>query len=275
MTQIVDGVGLAEERISAMRAFVESNSLKPTFVAIASEPDVPTQQFLKIKTRVAEQIGIAMTTEIVSPNYADAENALVHAIAYADGVVVQLPFPQSVDVEALLEKLPAQRDPDCLGAEATAFLESRTSSIVPPVISAVRHICTRYDILPQGKRVVVLGQGRLVGVPGARWFEEQGAEVIRLTKSSENFFEAVRSADILLLGAGAPGLVVPEHIREGVVIFDAGTSETGGKVVGDADPACREKASVFTPVPGGIGPLAVAELFANLLRLRFDYVEKK
>lgn len=275
MGNSIDGLGLAHERMESLRSFVAGLDRTPSLIALASEPDIPTQQFLKIKKRVAERIGISMSTHTVTPDFPHASQALKAALETTDGVVVQLPFPETVDIEMLLAELPAQSDPDCLGHEAIALLEGHNSRVLSPVISAVRHMCAHYHIVPQGKRVAVVGQGRLVGIPGARWFEEEGAEVIRLTKSSQNLMEALANADILLLGAGVPGLVTPEHIKEGVVIFDAGTSETGGKVVGDADPACREKASFFTPVPGGIGPLAVAELFTNLLRLRFDYSEEK
>ena len=77
----------------------------------------------------------------------------------------------------------------------------------------------------------------------------------------------LHTADIIISGAGHPGMIRPEMIKDGVVLIDAGTSESGGKVVGDADPSCADKASVFTPVPGGVGPIAVAMIFKNLFEL--------
>jgi len=83
--------------------------------------------------------------------------------------------------------------------------------------------------------------------------------------------ELTKEADIIISGAGHPGLLKPEMIKQGAVIIDAGTSEAGGKIVGDADPKCAEVASVFTPVPGGVGPIAVALIFKNLLMLAQKY----
>jgi methylenetetrahydrofolate dehydrogenase (NADP+)/methenyltetrahydrofolate cyclohydrolase len=80
----------------------------------------------------------------------------------------------------------------------------------------------------------------------------------------------LKEADIVVCGAGNPGFIKPEHIKMGAAIIDAGSSESKGKVVGDADPACATKASAFTPVPGGVGPVAVAMIFRNL----FDLLEK-
>ena len=94
---------------------------------------------------------------------------------------------------------------------------------------------------------------------------QSGADVTVLEKGDS--FDTLKDADIIVLGAGEPGLVKPEHIKDGVVLIDAGTSEVSGKVAGDADPACAEKASVFTPVPGGVGPIAVAMIFKNLSAL--------
>ena len=80
----------------------------------------------------------------------------------------------------------------------------------------------------------------------------------------------LKNADIIVSGAGNPGFIKPEHIKEGVALVDAGTSELKKKIHGDADPACALKASVFTPVPGGVGPVAVAMIFRNL----YDLLEK-
>jgi methylenetetrahydrofolate dehydrogenase (NADP+)/methenyltetrahydrofolate cyclohydrolase len=130
----------------------------------------------------------------------------------------------------------------------------------------MEYVLRTHDISCVRKRVTVVGQGRLVGKPAAALFEKRGAVVVRVAKG-DDIGAATRDADIIVLGAGEPGLLKPEMIKDGVVILDAGTSESRGAVVGDADPACADKASLFTPVPGGIGPIAVVEIFANLFEL--------
>ena len=93
----------------------------------------------------------------------------------------------------------------------------------------------------------------------------QNAQIV--DSADEDISNKIKQADILVLGTGQPHLIRPEMIKEGVVIIDAGTSEANSKLKGDADPACALKSSVFTPVPGGIGPLTVAMLFSNLIDL--------
>lgn len=270
---IINGKQIAEQEVLRMQEFVQSKKIAPRMIALAIDPDAPTQQFLRIKARVAERVGIVMETILLDKETSQSavEEALLEVLIRADGVVLQLPLPPHIDVDRLLALVPADLDPDCIGTEATRTMSMHAGTVLPPVISALRLISALERLVLKGKRAVVVGQGRLVGVPGALWLEGQGAEVVRLTRNSGDIKEHTLTADILVLGAGAPGLITPDMVKEGVALFDAGTSEEGGRVVGDADPACSERASLFTPVPGGIGPIAVAELFGNLLRLRFGY----
>ena len=105
-----------------------------------------------------------------------------------------------------------------------------------------------------------------MGAPAAELLRELGADVAVIT-ASRGSLAALKDADIVVSGAGSPGLLQPEMFKEGVVLIDAGTSEASGRLTGDADPRCAEVASVFTPVPGGAGPIAVAMLFKNLFTL--------
>lgn len=266
---IIDGKHIASERVAALRSFVETNALTPLLIAIAVAPDAPTRQFLRIKQKIAAAVGVKMETVVLSEDtpVSAVEEVFNDARNRADGIVFQLPFPVSIAPGGFLAKLPSDLDPDCLGVAAGELLRSGEHVILPPVISAIAFLCRTHTVALKGTRAVVVGQGRLVGAPAALWLEQQGADVVRLTRAES--LDAVREADILVLGAGAPGIITPGMVKKGAVIFDAGTSEEGGKVVGDADPRCADVALLMTPVPGGIGPIAVAELFGNLLALRF------
>ena len=126
-------------------------------------------------------------------------------------------------------------------------------------------ILTTHSISVPGTIVTIIGSGRLVGLPSYRWFLERGAHVSVVTKDTEDISYHTKNADIVVCGAGVSGLLTPDMIREGAVVLDAGTSEEGGELRGDADPRCGEKASLFTPVPGGIGPITIAILLQNVV----------
>jgi methylenetetrahydrofolate dehydrogenase (NADP+) / methenyltetrahydrofolate cyclohydrolase len=114
---------------------------------------------------------------------------------------------------------------------------------------------------------VIVGRGRLVGMPAEIWCQKQGARVTVVTRETKDAGELIAQAQILILGAGQPGLITKDMVRPNVILFDAGTSEDGGVLKGDADPGCAAVASLFTPVPGGIGPITIAVLLRNLLSL--------
>jgi methylenetetrahydrofolate dehydrogenase (NADP+)/methenyltetrahydrofolate cyclohydrolase len=107
----------------------------------------------------------------------------------------------------------------------------------------------------------------LVGVPVSAWLISQGARVSVLTEKNSDLKPYTLNADIIISGAGAPGLIKLDMIKERVILIDVGTSEQAGKFVGDIDPDCEPKASLYAPVPGGVGPITVAMLFRNLVEL--------
>lgn len=250
---IVDGRALAEKRIEELRA--ERSALGPLSLAIVvMQEDAVTSSFLRIKNRVAESLGVRV---VLVPS--------LDAVGDADGVILQLPLPAGSDQDRERNRIPLTKDVDGLSDAAfDAFCQGVFPP--PPVPRALDFIMRAHSLSYEGKRVVVVGQGRLVGKPAAELFRQRGALVTTVEKG-QDVSVATADADIVVLGAGEPGLLKPEMVKEGVVILDAGTSESSGKVVGDADPACATKAALYTPVPGGVGPIAVVEIFANLFEL--------
>lgn len=258
---IVNGRALASELLSTL-----AQTLPRTAVvrAIVVAPSPATESYLAIKDIRAAEAG--MHLDIVRMQENASTEDVIEAVLKpgCDALIVQLPLPAHLDSRAILNAIPERKDADVLSETAyTKFTQGVEGALVPPVVAAVAEILRRSGIEVPGKRAVVVGQGRLVGEPCAVWLRSQGASVSVLTRESGDF-SLLADADIIVSGAGAPGIITPEHIREGVVLIDAGTSEQGGALVGDADPACAGVASVFTPVPGGVGPIAVACLFRNV-----------
>lgn len=241
----IDGKAIAEDILRALEA--ERGTFGPlTLGIVMSEGDKATESFVKIKTRMAERLRVVVKR--VAPE--DFSDALL-----CDGVIVQLPLSGA---DALLAQIPGDKDVDALGPEA---------QVLPPVGGAVRELLARGGVDVRGTQAVVVGAGRLVGKPVAALLRELGAHV-EIVTSSQGSLESLKRADIVVLGAGEPGFIKPEMLKSGVVLIDAGTSESAGKVLGDADPACEQVASLFTPVPGGVGPVAVAMIFKNLFELQ-------
>lgn len=260
---IVNGKEIAEDIIGSLHKqraqFVEV----PTLGILMSSGDAATQSFVRIKGRIAKRLGVPLIHRELS-EHATVKDALqaLHSLAeMCNGVIVQLPLPAGIDTEVVLRSIPKTKDVD--GINPTIADEERL--VISPVAGAIEEVLHRSHIELSGVKTFVVGAGRLVGKPAAFLLHSHGASVEVLT--SEHSLEALQNADLIVLGAGVPGLLQPSMIKEGAIVIDAGTSEANGKVAGDADPACASKCSVFTPVPGGIGPIAVAMIFKNLFEL--------
>lgn len=260
---IVDGKAIASRIYKEVQNEISHLGAKPHLTVFTCAPNFETQRYLSLKRRKTHEVGISMNViefpESVTTQ--DVITSITHACMQTDGIVVQQPFPPHIDIDAVLKIIPKPYDVDAVLYDGT------DENVLPPVVGAIKEIARTYDILFATQEVVIVGKGRLVGAPSELWCQKQGAHVTTLTKQTENITTEIARAHILILGAGKPGLVTADMIKEGVIIFDAGTSEAGGVLKGDADPTCADKAALFTPVPGGIGPITIAILLRNLIHL--------
>jgi methylenetetrahydrofolate dehydrogenase (NADP+)/methenyltetrahydrofolate cyclohydrolase len=242
---IVDGRKIAEEILAGIGEKLKGRTLG----VVVNTGDVASDSFVKTKERVAAGLGV--TLRRFTPEHID------EALA-CDGVVVQLPIQNA---DELIAKVPSHKDVDALGSNLL---------VRAPVAAAVAEIIARTGIDVRGKKAVVVGEGRLVGKPVFEMLQKMGAMASVVSLEQGAMLE-LRYADIVVSGAGSPGLIKPDMLKKGVILIDAGTSEDAAsasrRIVGDCDPLCADVASVFTPVPGGVGPIAVAMLFKNLFTL--------
>ncbi len=259
---MIDGRAIAEEIYGELERTMPRRRLRLGIVVSGKNEVI--ESFVRIKSRAAERLGIEMTRVDLadSASTEEAVSAVNTLAGRTDAVIVQLPLLKSLDTDSVLSAIPDEKDVDAIHPR----VGEDTHRVEAPVALAVLEVLRRAGVEPKGKRVVVVGAGRLVGAPTAALLKRLGAHVTMFTLEEGSIID-LKDADIIVCGAGKPGFIKPEHVKGGVVLIDAGASEQGGVVRGDADPACAEKASVFTPVPGGIGPIAVAMIFRNLLQL--------
>ena len=266
---ILDGQALASEVLVRAKARATILDTAPEVIAIVANETSATKSYLSIKEKRATDAGCVLHMKRFDADVSveRLEQAVSAASSEADAVVVQLPLPAGVDARTVCDAIPFDKDPDVLSSAARMKFEADESdALIPPVASALAKILAAGDIDPKGKKAVVIGMGWLVGRPCATWLSHAGADVSHVTDEFGTI-AILGEADIIVSGVGSPHFIQPEMLKEGVVLIDAGTSESNGKVAGDADPSCAEKCSLFTPVPGGVGPLAVACLFENAVTL--------
>lgn len=264
---IIDGRKLAEEVYTDICSRVALLSHTPRLGIVTCAPNFETQKYLELKQKKARDVGIE--TEIITlsaeARTEDIINAITSLVSHTDGVVVQLPLPAGrqdfpdVDIDRVIYAVPHSHDVDALNP--------KTTRVYSPVVGAIQKILDVHVVNPKEKFVTIIGSGRLVGLPAAAWFQSVGAYVSVVNRDTTGITQYTKNADIIVCGAGVPNLITNDMVKEGVIVLDAGTSEEGGILKGDADPRIAEKASLFTPVPGGIGPLTIAVLLRNVVEL--------
>ncbi len=259
-TQIIDGKKMATA--IAERLLPRLSKLPPLVLAVVVVGKNPvSSRYVRAKTEQGRQLGIEVRVydykETVSEEELESEIKRLGNDTAIHGLIVQLPLPKHFDTDRIIKALPNTRDIDALSAEPL---------VDSPVVGAVGEILAAAGREPQGLATVVIGAGRLVGRPVAYWLAQHGARVITTT-DIEKERPALKTADLIISGVGKPHIIRPDDVREGVIIIDAATNEDGGKLSGDADPACAARCSVFTPVPGGVGPITLVKLFENLVTL--------
>lgn len=263
---ILDGKALASDILARTKARVAALERTPRILALVSEETAATTSYLAIKAKRAHDAGCEL---IVERAFGQTTEALIATLRAhhddVDAIIVQLPLGSGVDTHAVCDAIPLEQDADVLSARAREkSTEGDIEALLPPVVGAVSEILAHGGVTISGTSVAVVGAGFLVGAPVALWLARQGAVVTVVAHETKNLAATLSTADIVISGTGVPHLITPTMLKRGAVLIDAGTSESGGAIVGDADPACAEVCSLFTPVPGGVGPVAVAKLFENV-----------
>lgn len=259
---LVDGKTIAATILETIAVEVESLGRPVTMTAVTCAPNFETKKYLEMKKSRAADVGVELRVVELSTEITTEEmvSKVFHIAEETDGVVVQLPLPEHIDKEMVLCAVPVDKDPDVF-----AYGEKR-DRVLPPVVGAIDEISKLHKVEWKNKRVVVLGKGRLVGKPAARYARKCGARV-RVYEEDTLDVTSLKTADIIISGIGQAHFIKPDMVQEGVVLFDAGTSEDGGVLVGDVHPDTAAVAAVLTPVPGGIGPITIAYLLKNVVRL--------
>lgn len=265
---IINGTQLAKHLEQDLKQKLQIQPRKSVaFVLFGNDP--ASLQFIGIKSRVAERIGIETKlfhyTEQITTD--DALSSIQEIVGQNfDGIVVQLPLPVGMDIEKILNSVPVEKDIDVLSDQAKQSYQNKTSNMIPPVAGAVYEILKSINVSMNDKNIVLLGNGKLVGEPVGMLLSRENLPFSIIDKDTglEERSEKLLNVDVIISGVGIPHMIKPDMVKDGVILIDAGTSEQSGKLAGDIDPECADKATYITPVPGGVGPVTVVCLYGNL-----------
>lgn len=268
--QIIDGKAIAKKFRDSLRSQVPVEfTPRLTIFVVGENPVIET--YVAAKLRAAEKVGMLAHVER-RPESIDEEKLIYDiksSAAVCDGIIVQLPLPQHLDRDRVLNTIPATHDVDVLTDAAYKMFEDGLLPSTPPVASACLKALSAINFTIQNSKIAVVGYGKLVGMPCDVLFTRLGASVSVVRKNTplDERLQILKGAQVIITGIGVPNSLTADDIAEGCILLDAGTSEREGGTTGDIHINCSEKAAFISPVPGGIGPLTVASLYENLLLL--------
>jgi methylenetetrahydrofolate dehydrogenase (NADP+)/methenyltetrahydrofolate cyclohydrolase len=269
--KILDGRKIAQKILKNLTRRIRGRHPNLAVVSVGQNP--VSQKYLERKRQAAEAAGIGFRVFIFPSNINESKlKAEIKKICQKpanSGIVIQLPLPLNHSItQSLLNLVPPEKDPDCLTAENFGRFCQGQASVLPPVVGAVKKLFEEYKIKLPGKKAVVVGAGRLVGLPVSLWLMKEGAIVTVCNRSTDNLADFTQKADIVISGAGQSNLITGSMIKSGAVVVDCGTSAENSEVVGDIEmSSVIKKTGYLSPVPGGVGPLTVACLLENLITL--------
>ncbi len=270
MATIFDGKKRAEEIQQEVSQELERiGPKKPSLLIIRVGNDAPQVKFTERKRKVAQELGFKCDIyELPGTSENEIINVIHHGGRTSTGILVQLPLPSSLNKYNILNEIPYSQDVEGLSAARMGLAMQEIPEIYSPVAMAAVDALMASNVDATGKKVVMVGNSYFITRPLVHILSAMGATVTICNSKTKNLSTVTQMADVIIAGAGKPDLIKPDDVKEGVIAIDTGFEmDNEGKIHGDFHPDVANKASFFTPVPGGIGPLTVAYIFKNLLTL--------
>ncbi|HEV2403104.1 MAG TPA: bifunctional 5,10-methylenetetrahydrofolate dehydrogenase/5,10-methenyltetrahydrofolate cyclohydrolase [Candidatus Saccharimonadales bacterium] len=242
-----------------VRALRQSDHLQPKLAIIVTVDHPAINTYVRKKQRYGGDIGVDVDIHQVAQAKVPELIKQLNADKTVHGMIVQLPLERPEETDAIVEQVSPSKDVDGLGKQA---------QFDPATPMAILWLLAGYNIDLQGRQVVLIGRGKLVGGPLERILEASGIDVTVVERTTKNAQAKTMQADVIITATGVPGLLHPDMIKPHAVVVDAGVAAEHGKTVGDVDPSVYEQRDdlTITPRQGGVGPLTVCALFENVIR---------
>lgn len=281
--QILDGKALAKtlrgELAERAAAFRSEHDRAPCLAAVLVGEDPASQVYVRKKEQECERVGIGSRMHRIPAETSQSELLDLVDRLNADpdvhGILVQLPLPDQIATQAVLDRIAPHKDVDAFHPENVGRLSQGRPRFLPCTPHGIVQLLVRNELPTSGRQVVVVGRSDIVGKPITLMLAQRdsqygpdyaNATVTLAHTKTRDLAEVVREADLVIAAVGRPDTVTGDMIKPGAIVIDVGINRTEAGLVGDVDfEAARERAAWITPVPGGVGPLTVAMLLHNTL----------
>ena len=268
--EILDGKKLSIEILAQVKKEVAILPFVPIFCDVLVGDDISSLQYVKMKGKTAESVGIKFINANFPASITTAELVkeieILNKIKNMCGIILQLPLPPHINRQEVLDVINYNLDVDCLSTKISGEFYKGGGTLKFPTALACLAVLDSLNLNLSEKNIVMMGQGMLVGKPVTAMLKFRNLSPFVITSGTLNKEDIIKKADIIISAIGKGKYLTGNMIKKGVVIIDAGTSEYEGGIVGDVDlESVREVAGYVSPVPGGVGPVTVAMLLNNVL----------
>lgn len=268
---IMDGKSLKGEILSGLAEEVKALDKIPTLCVIQVGDDEASNVYINQKRKMCNDIGY----NFIHEKYDDSitEDDLLKNIERfnsndnIDAILVQMPLPSGINEKSIQNAVNKYKDVDGLNDSNIVDLISGKSSLYPCTACGVISLLDKYGVILEGSNVVIVGRSSLVGMPLFHMLENRNATVTLCHSKTRNLQSITKNADIIISATGVKGLIKEDMVNNNTVVVDVGITRENGKLYGDVDfDNVSKKASLITPVPGGVGPMTIASLAQNVLK---------
>ena len=279
MTRILDGKELSASiraDVATRVAALADLGVTPKLSVVTATDDESTAWYVRSIAGAATRTGIACDIVDLGPRATNREiySALTELSEDPDvhGIILQTPLPAGTDLSALRDAVNPDKDVDGASAVSLGRLLGQQRSFAPATAQAVMALLDHHGVELRGRAATVIGRSIVVGTPVAHLLVQRDATVTICHHHTRDLAASTRSADVVVVAVGVPGLITGEHVAEGASVIDVGTTATDdGRLLGDVDAdSVRGRAGGLTPVPGGVGPVTTALLLANTTTAAMD-----
>ncbi len=266
MTKLLNGSEIAgfikERQARQVRALRQANHVFPTLAIVKTTTASPViEAYVRMKQRYGADVLIDTVVETVDDDDMPAVLARLGSDKTIHGIIVQLPLTDTTKTDMIVNLIAPTKDVDGLGKDA-AF-DSATAE-------AVNWLLVGYGVDLKTKKIVIIGNGRLVGAPLAQIWQSGGYNVTVIGRD-DDLKTSLKDADVIVTATGSAGLITTDMVPIGAVVVDAGTASENGVIVGDVEQSVRDRDDLtITPEKGGVGPLTITALFDHVIRAATD-----
>jgi methylenetetrahydrofolate dehydrogenase (NADP+)/methenyltetrahydrofolate cyclohydrolase len=256
---------IKERQAHQVRALRQAWDIAPKLAIVVTIDHPVIAVYMRMKKKYGADILIDVDIHQVKQAEAPALIEALNNDPAVHGIIVQLPLEDPSETDKIVDLVTPEKDVDALGKDAI---------FDPATPMAILWLLAGYNIDLRGKKVLLVGRGKLVGAPLERMLQASDIDVSVADRSTADLKAVALEADVIITATGSPAVLQPDMIKEGAVIVDAGVAGEGGKTVGDVAPEVYDREDLtITPTKGGVGPLTVCALFDNVIRAARNIAE--